>query len=133
MILERMDEYGAVVRSHHQRRRHTAANETLNQIYANVLNKPILVPQGDVTSLGSVIFAFLRRGPSPPSEKRRKSFALRIVSTNRSRGVPAVYNELFPLYRKLYFGLGSRNTPAVAIGDVLPGLRDVAERVRRAS
>ena len=43
----------------------------------------------------------------------------------------AVYNELYPLYRKLYFGLGSRNTPAVAIGDVLPGLRDVAERVRR--
>jgi L-ribulokinase len=45
----------------------------------------------------------------------------------------AVYNEVFPLYRKLYFGLGSRDAPAVAIGDVLPALRDVAERVRRAS
>ena len=34
----------------------------LNQVYANVLNKPMLVPQGDVTSLGSAIFAFLAAG-----------------------------------------------------------------------
>ena len=27
-------------------------NAKLNQIYANVLNKPVLVPEGDVTSLG---------------------------------------------------------------------------------
>ena len=37
-------------------------NEGLNQIYANVMNKPVLVPEGDVTSLGSVIFAFLAAG-----------------------------------------------------------------------
>ncbi len=34
----------------------------LNQVYANVLNKPVLVPEGDVTSLGSAIFAFLAAG-----------------------------------------------------------------------
>ncbi len=34
----------------------------LNQVYANVMDKPILVPKGDVTSLGSAIFAFLAAG-----------------------------------------------------------------------
>jgi L-ribulokinase len=37
-------------------------NPKLNQIYANVLRKPVLVPEGDVTSLGSVIIAFLAAG-----------------------------------------------------------------------
>ncbi len=47
----------------HQRRRHPAAQRcVLNQVYANVLGKPILVPQCDVTSLGSAIFAFLAAG-----------------------------------------------------------------------
>ena len=37
-------------------------NDVLNQVYANVLGKPVLVPEGDVTSLGSAIFAFLAAG-----------------------------------------------------------------------
>ena len=37
-------------------------NPVLNQVYANVLGKPVLVPKGDVTSLGSAIFAFLAAG-----------------------------------------------------------------------
>ena len=37
-------------------------NAVLNQVYANVLGKPVLVPKGDVTSLGSAIFAFLAAG-----------------------------------------------------------------------
>ena len=47
--------------SHHQRRRHPAGNHVLNQVYANALSKPVLVPAGDVTSLGSAIFAFRRQ------------------------------------------------------------------------
>jgi L-ribulokinase len=133
IILERMDEYGAVVNRIINGGGIPQRNETLNQIYANVLNKPILVPQGDVTSLGSVIFAFLAAGTfASIGEAQKKLCPPHRVYEPEPWSV-AVYNELFPLYRKLYFGLGSRNTPAVAIGDVLPGLRDVAERVRRAS
>ena len=52
-------------------------NAKLNQIYANVLRKPVLVPEGDVTSLGSVIIAFLAAGDFNPSKKRRTHSARR--------------------------------------------------------
>jgi L-ribulokinase len=38
----------------------------------------------------------------------------------------AVYNELYPAWRKLYFGLGQKSAEPVSIGDVLPLLRRVA-------
>ena len=37
-------------------------NKVLNQVYANVLGKPVLVPAGIPTSLGSGIFALLAAG-----------------------------------------------------------------------
>jgi L-ribulokinase len=37
-------------------------NDVLNQVYANVLNVPVLVPERPITSLGSAIFAFLAAG-----------------------------------------------------------------------
>jgi L-ribulokinase len=42
-------------------------------------------------------------------------------------GETRVYNELYPLYRKLYFALGEpRNGSA---GDILPALIKIAEAV----
>lgn len=133
IILDRMDEHGAVVNRIINGGGIPQRNETLNQIYANVLNKPILVPQGDVTSLGSVIFAFLAAGTFRSIEEAQDRLCPPHRVYEPEPWSVAVYNEVFPLYRKLYFGLGSRDAPAVAIGDVLPALRDVAERVRRAS
>ena len=37
-------------------------NAVLNQVYADVLGKPVLVPDGVPTSLGSGIFALVPRG-----------------------------------------------------------------------
>ena len=59
VILERMEEHGVAVNRIINGGGIPQRNDVLNQVYANVLNKPILVPQGDVTSLGSAIFAFL--------------------------------------------------------------------------
>jgi L-ribulokinase len=42
----------------------------------------------------------------------------------------AVYEELYPLYRKLYFSLGQRQSPAVGIGEILPELRRIAAQAR---
>jgi L-ribulokinase len=133
IILDRMDEHGAVVNRIINGGGIPQRNDTLNQIYANVLNKPILVPQGDVTSLGSVIFAFLAAGTFRSIEEAQDRLCPPHRVYEPEPWSVAVYNEVFPLYRKLYFGLGSHNAPPVAIGDVLPALRDVAERVRRAS
>ena len=62
IILERMAEHGVPIRRVINGGGIPQKNETLNRVYANVLNKPVLVPESDVTSLGSAIFAFLAAG-----------------------------------------------------------------------
>src|SRR5205085_10353439 len=62
VILERMAEHGVPIKRVINGGGIPQKNEVLNRVYANVLNKPVLVPQSDVTSLGSAIFAFLAAG-----------------------------------------------------------------------
>jgi len=38
----------------------------------------------------------------------------------------AVYSELYPFYRKLYFGLGQKNAAPAAVSDILPELRRIS-------
>ena len=106
-------------------------NDVLNRVYANVLNKPVLIPQSDVTSLGSAIFAFLAAGTFGSVEEAQDALCptYRIVEPDSRQA--AVYNQLYGIYRKLYFGMGTRSAEPVAIGDVLPELRRIAEEARR--
>ena len=129
VIFERMEEHGVPIKRTINAGGIPARNETLNQVYANVLNKPILVPRGDVTSLGSVIFAFLAAGTFHTIEEAQDSLCpkYRVYEPESSA---AVYEELFALYRKLYFAFGKRKSAAVEIGAVLPELRATAARVR---
>src|ERR1700735_2420701 len=62
VILERMEQHGVPVKRIVNGGGIPQKNPVLNQVYANVLGKPILVPKGDITSLGSAIFAFLAAG-----------------------------------------------------------------------
>jgi L-ribulokinase len=133
IILERMEENGAVVKRIINGGGIPQRNQTLNQVYANVLNKPILVPQGDVTSLGSAIFAFLAAGAFSSIEEAQKAMCPSHRVFEPEPQSRQTYDEMYALYRKLYFGFGCKDASAVAIGDVLPSLRRVAERVRRAS
>ena len=57
VIFNRMEENGAPIRRVINGGGIPKKNAKLNQIYANVLRKPVLVPEGDVTSLGSVIIS----------------------------------------------------------------------------
>jgi L-ribulokinase len=43
------------------------------------------------------------------------------------------YNELFRLYRAVYFAFGRRGSAAVEMGDVLPELRRIALQARTAT
>jgi L-ribulokinase len=45
----------------------------------------------------------------------------------------AIYQELFPIYRRLYFGMGRQNAEAVEIGGVLPALRRIAAEAHGAA
>ena len=107
-------------------------NETLNYVYANVMNKPILVPQSDVTSLGSAIFAFLAAGSFNSVEEAQDALCPRYTTVQTDPRSAAIYQEIFPIYQRLYFGMGRKDAGPVEMGGVLPALRTIASQVRGA-
>lgn len=131
IILERMEENGVAVERIINGGGIPQRNDVLNQVYANVMNKPILVPQGDVTSLGSAIFAFLAAEAFPSIEAAQTALcpSFRVFVPDPLSA--ATYKELYSLYRELYFSLGRRNSEPAALGRVLPELRRIATRVRQ--
>jgi len=130
VILERMEEHGVRIERVINGGGVPQRNATLNRVYANILNKPILVPQGDVTSLGSAIFAFLAAGAFPTIEKAQEALCPSHQVFEPDGTSAAVYQDLFPLFRKLYFALGRKGSAAAELGDVLPALRRIAAQVR---
>ena len=131
IILERMQEHGADVRRIINGGGIPQRNDTLNQVYANVLNKPILVPQGDVTSLGSTIFAFLAAKAFPSIQAAQEKLCPEHRVFLPDPAANAVYEKLYPLYKRLYFGFGARRSQPIALGDVLPDLRHIAHEARQ--
>ena len=105
-------------------------NNVLNQVYANVLNVPILVPEQEVTSLGSAIFAFMAAGAFESIEQAQAKLCPTYKIFNPQPKAVAVYDELFAMYRKLYFAFGQHDATSVWLGDILPQLRKIAEKVR---
>ncbi len=104
-------------------------NAALNQIYANALNKPVLVPDGDVTSLGSVIFAFLAAGDFPTIEAAQDALCPPFKVFEPQPAQTARYNRLYPLFRDAYFALGNPNSEGVPLGHILPELRAIRKEV----
>jgi L-ribulokinase len=130
VILERMEEHGVPVRRIINGGGIPQKNPVLNQVYANVMGKPILVPDGDVTSLGSAIFAFLAAGAFQTIEEAQDKLCPAYRTIEPEKAAVATYADLYALYRKLYFGFGQRQSDAISLGDVLPELRRIAAAVR---
>jgi L-ribulokinase len=106
------------------------SNSVLNQVYANVLGKPVLVPDGTPTSLGSGIFALLAAGAFDTIEEAQTAVCLPYRSYSPQAEAVAVYNELYGLYRKAYFALGRSSAEATPLGMLLPELRRIAAAAR---
>ena len=130
VILERMEEHGVPVRRIINGGGIPQKNPVLNQVYANVLGKPILVPHGDVTTLGSAIFAFLAAGAFQSIEEAQDALCPGYLTIEPEAAAVRTYADLYALYRKLYFGFGQRQSDAIGLGDVLPELRRIAAAVR---
>jgi L-ribulokinase len=107
-------------------------NHVLNQVYANVLNKPVLVPAGVPTSLGSGIFALLAAGAFSSLEEAQKKMCLANRTYAPNPEAVAIYERIFPLFRSLYFALGEPDAEPSRVGDVLPELRKIAAEVSSA-
>src|SRR5689334_6638212 len=130
VILERMEEHGVPVRRIVNGGGIPQRNPVLNQVYANVMGKPILVPGGDVTSLGSAIFAFLAAGTFRTVEEAQDALCPPYAVIAPQASTRAPYRDLYALYKKLYFAFGRRRSEAAEIGDVLPELRRIAAAAR---
>jgi L-ribulokinase len=126
IILERMAEHGVPVERVINAGGIPQHNAVLNQVYANVLNKPILVPDGVPTSLGSGIFALLAAGAFSTVEEAQEKMCLGHKTFVPQPEAVAVYEKLFKHYRDVYFALGTRDAAAVKLGDVLPDLKKIA-------
>ncbi len=130
IILERMAAHGVPVERVINGGGVPQNNRVLNQIYADVFGKTVLVPEGTPTGLGSAIFAFVAAGVFPSIEAAQQKLCLPFRKFEPQSGAVARYERLYHLYRKVYFALGARNAAAIALGDVLPELRAIAEEAR---
>jgi L-ribulokinase len=122
VILERMETYGVPVRRIINGGGIPQKNAVLNQVYANVMGKPILVPKGDVTSLGSAIFAFMAAGAFKTIEEAQDRLCPGFNVIEPIAEEAAASAKLYALYRELYFSFGS--------GETLPKLRHIAAQAR---
>jgi L-ribulokinase len=132
IILERMAEHGVRVDRVINAGGIPQNNPVLNQVYANVLGKPVLVPAGVPTSLGSGIFALVAAGAFPGIEEAQAALCLKYTIFDPDPAATTVYERLYTLYRKAYFGLGTRSAVPSSLGDILPELRKIASEVASA-
>ena len=130
VILDRLREHGVPIRRVIHAGGIPQKNDVLNQVYANVLNVPVLVPKTPITSVGSAIFAFQACGVYASIEAAQAALCPRYRDVLPVARDVAVYERLFPLYRELYFGMGVADAPPTAVGHVLPALRAIAADVR---
>jgi len=107
-------------------------NAVLNQVYANVLGRPVLVPKHKVTGFGSAIFAFMAAGTFRTLEEAQQAVCPAHTGFMPDQEEQRIYHQLYQLYRGVYFDFGRH---AGSFGDLLPRLIRIARsrRVARQS
>ncbi len=125
VILDRMAEHGVTVRRVINAGGIPQKNDVLNQVYANVLGRPALVPTGNLVSLGSAIFAFLAAGTFKSVEEAQDALCPQYKIFQPEVSATRVYDELYSLYSKIYFTFGQPRSPDY--GTLLPALIRLSE------
>ena len=128
VILERMEEHGTIIRRVINGGGIPQRNARLNQVYANILNKPVLVTTGDVTSLGSVIFAFLAAGEFSSVEEAQQALCPPFITYHPDPAEVPRAQALYELFRAAYFALGTPGADPAALGNILPTLRTLRKQ-----
>ena len=125
VILDRMAGHGVHIKRVINAGGIPQKNFVLNQVYANVLGRPVLVPSKSVVSLGSAIFAFLAAGTFKTIEEAQDEICPPHRKFTPNASAQRTYDGIYPLYSKLYFTLGQRGNDG--LGDILPTLISAAE------
>lgn len=124
VIFDRMESKGVTVKRVINAGGIPQKNAVLNRVYANVLGRPVLVPETSVTSLGSAIFAFMAAGTFKTIEEAQDKMCPAHKVYEPNAGEQRVYVDLYRFFSRLYFVFGEK---AADLGDVLPGLIRIAE------
>ncbi|MGA8507272.1 MAG: FGGY-family carbohydrate kinase [Candidatus Sulfotelmatobacter sp.] len=119
VILDRRSEYGAPSQRVINGGGVPQNNPVLNQVYANVLGRPVRVPSSKVTGVGSAIFAFLAAKTFRTIEEAQPQICPAHTKFSPHPDENRVYDELYPIYRRIYFDLGKTGRDS-HFGDVLP-------------
>lgn len=127
IILERLAEYGVPVERIIHAGGIPQGNATLNQVYANVLNKPVVVPDGIPTSLGSGIFAMLAAGAFQSIEQAQDKLCLAHRTYYPEAAAWNVYERLFPEFRRLYYGFGGQDSAGLDLRQTFRLLKSLAK------
>jgi L-ribulokinase len=133
IILARMAQYGVPIERIINAGGIPQSNAVLNQVYANVLGKPVLVPESTPTSIGSGIFAQLAAGIFGTVEEAQKKMCPGYRVYTQEREAVKTYEQLYQLYRDVYFAFGDESVPPVKLAGVLERLRHVAAKVRQSA
>lgn len=128
IILDRMSEYGVSIARVINGGGIPQKNEVLNQVYANVLQKPVLVPRAEVTSLGSSIFAFLAAGAFESIDAAQEKLCPGYRVVEPEPVTAPFYEDLYSLFRRIYFAMGDERAETAALGDVLGRLREIRQK-----
>jgi L-ribulokinase len=126
IILQRFQEFGVPVERLINSGGIPQKNRVLNQVYANALRKPVLVPKGDVTSLGSAIFAFVACGEFQNVTEGQDALCPAFETYLQDEREADVYDSVYAIFRDLYFSLGQASSAPKSIGHILPALRGIS-------
>jgi L-ribulokinase len=102
VIIERLADHGVPIERILNGGGIPQKNERLNQVYASVLDKPVLVPTRDSTSLGSAIFAFLAAATFRTVEEAQQALCgeHRVVEPDPEE--VKVYEDLYGAFKDCY-------------------------------
>jgi L-ribulokinase len=128
VILDRMAEHGVDIKRVINAGGIPQKNDVLNHVYANVLGRPVLVPDKNVVSLGSAIFAFLAAGTFKTVDEAQDKICPDHKEYRPDKHQQSVYDPLYSVYRNLYFAFGSPGNTSFA--SVLPTLIRTAEKAK---
>jgi L-ribulokinase len=100
-------------------------NAVLNQVYADVLGKPVLVPDGIPTGFGAGIFAGMAAGFYPDVAAARAAICLPFKTVQPRPQTRTVYDRLYAMFKEAYFAFGT-GAAAPSLSEILPYLRRIA-------
>ena len=126
MILERMAEHGVPVGRVINAGGIPRRSGVLNRVYADALNVPVLVSREETTGLGAAIFAFLAAGTFASVEEAQAALCPAYETIEPKANHVATCEELFGIFRQLYFAFGQPDSEPVRLGGVMPALRSLA-------